>query len=171
VSFAIGHFLETEPHRTQITNSEMLRLYRRAQELDGHPGGEPDYFGTTLEGGFAAYKEAGRVTGDLRIGADFAAIIAWLRTRGPVVMGTPWPTGMAYPDKNGRVTAKGMQLGNHAWLLDGVDYKDALHGEAFGTNSHGSNYGYGGRMRMTLRTLRALLDLGGYAISLIENKL
>lgn len=172
VTFTIGHLIESQPfsRRGVITNDLLIERYLRAQDLDGIPGREPEYYGTTLEGGFKSFQEIGLLTGEPIVSDKLSAILTWIKTRGPVLMGTIWTTGMNNPRKNGVVTATGQLLGHHAWLLIGADMRGGNNGDLFGLNSYGPNFGVGGRFQMSVSTMRTLLSDGGHGMSALQDE-
>lgn len=169
VAFAFEKLLRGEPNPMgrHMTIEELGKLYRRAQQVDGIPG--TNYDGTTLEGGFKAFKEAGYLRGNMVVGNTIEQVALWLRDRGPVVVGTDWTFNMAVPRSGGRVRPTGSSQGGHAWIINGADFLNASSGEFYGVNSHGTHYGNKGHLTITARDLATLFGRGGYALSALQN--
>lgn len=164
VGFTGIGFVMSEPMPKKLDDPEKLAvaLYHLAQDRDGIPGREPDYFGTTLEGGCKALLEMGLAEGEFIWGNQLEQIIPHLLNRGPVMVGTEWTFNMAVT-RRGRTTAKGTSFGGHAYLLYGAD---TVERELYFLNSHGRNYGVDGKFFMSFDEFDILLKRGGYACSI-----
>jgi len=82
-------------------------------------------------------------------------IVDYLLRYGPVIVGTPWSTGMERADKNGIVKISGTKKGNHAWLIVGVNLNTGLF---HGVNSYGYDFGIGGQFSITIKDFDALFE-------------
>jgi hypothetical protein len=173
VSFSFGGLLAAEPFRRNISRNEIHKRYVRAQELDEWPGQEPDYYGTSLTGGFLSYQEAGYLPNQRPVEIhDTDSLIHWMAVRGPVILATAWNMGMAYPNKKtGQARPTGNLLGYHAYLGYGFSMnKSGTSGKIFFLNSHGLTYGLEGRGFITTSDLDILFRRDSYAFSVYENE-
>ena len=164
VGFTGIGFVMSEPMPAKLDDPVKIAIaaYHLAQNHDGIPGKEPDYFGTTLEGGCKALFEMGLAEGEFIWGNQLEQIIPHLIHRGPVMVGTEWTFNMAVT-RRGRATAKGRSFGGHAYLLYGAD---TVQKELYFLNSHGQNYGVDGKFFMSFDEFDILLKRGGYACSI-----
>jgi hypothetical protein len=137
-------------------------LYREAQTLDSLPGS--DYDGTTVRGGIKALQARGLVA-SYRWAWNAADVVAFVLTRGPVVIGVDWFEAMSDLDSTGTAYPKGENLGGHAVLVVGAD---RVKGRVRILNSWGAEWGENGRCWLATKDLDKLLRNGGEACSAIE---
>jgi hypothetical protein len=150
--------LMSDPRRKNIPDPDKTAtdIYRLAQKLDEYPGEEPEYYGTTLTGVVKAMQSMNLITNKVIWITSVPSLITALQV-GTVVVGTNWYWNMAVTSK-GRMAVKGSNLGGHAWLVNGYDAPNKL---LYGTNSHGRNYGTGGKMTISFDDMTILFKEGG----------
>ena len=163
VGFACAQFIQSAPQMSERPNP--FEIYMLAQKLDEWQGEEPDYFGTSVRAGMKAMESLGLIKGGYVWAWDAKTIINYVLTRGTVVVGTPWLSGMTEPDKFGNVSLTGEDNGGHAWLIGGVDTEK---GKFLGVNSWGEKWGVGGKFWISIEDLDKLLLKGGVACSALE---
>lgn len=174
VAYAGVRWLTTHP----IVNSPIPfgELYTQAQRVDEWPGEEPDYEGTSVRALFKVLTARGFVQ-EYRWASSAEMVVAWLLTRGPVVMGTDWDYGMFTPDRWGYITRGGGVAGGHAYCLIGANRnkRHPLSGHIGAVrlmNSWGPKWGdQNGRAWMSFTTLDQLIRWDGEACTAVEVRL
>lgn len=139
-----------EPVSDHYREPDAHALYYESVAIGGFPGTED---GVESRWVAKALQARGRLeTYAFAVGAQ--EVIDWVRTRGPVMMGTDWTSGMFTPDANGLVSVTGAVQGGHFWVvcgdLPGVDQVLCL-------NSWGDTFGIGGYFKLTYADLVLLL--------------
>ena len=165
VGFAWAGELAATPNPVHLGdgNQYARELYRAAQRLDVWPG--EAYEGTSVLAGAKASQAAGYI-GEYRWAFSMDQIIDALITVGPVVIGTPWLSGMYQTRPSGLVEAVGDVVGGHAILLTGYHPAMRIRGEGWTKrhevikwrNSWGAEYGHKGDGYITPEALSALFD-------------
>src|SRR3990167_6830538 len=151
VGFAWAAFLRTTPTYTPLTRTlNGHTVYFGAKKYDGLPGGIE---GSTVRGGVKALKADGRIASYLW-STNKAMLDQGLLTRGPVVVGTNWTTGMFKADRSSFVYPHGKVVGGHAYLLYGVDTRLDQY---YCLNSWGSGFGILGTFKMRGQDLWELI--------------
>ena len=156
---------------TPISSSSFLKnwstkewcnnLYTQAQRVDGIHG---SHDGTTVRAGASTLKALGFIVNYLW-GVDADTVRRYVLSRGPVVIGVDWKSGMMEPDPNGYVRVSGASLGGHAVTIVGYSSVRA----AFRVlNSWGSSWGTKGRCWVPFKGMDTLLSEDGEACSAIE---
>jgi Papain family cysteine protease len=166
VGFAWAGFLEAAPFMHQLANVDGDRFYTLAQTLDEWPGA--DYDGTSTRGGAKALQSLGLITGEYVWAQTEEDVWRFVLTRGPVVTGTTWLTGMLDTDRDGYLHATGGEEGGHDWLIIGASKaRNAYRLQ----NSWGTSWGQLGRAWIRREDYEQLLEtLGGDACSATEIK-
>ena len=138
-------------------------IYRRAQLIDEFEG--ENYSGTYVLAGAKAMTEVGLVR-EYRWAFSLEDVIDTVLAKGPVVVGTPWYSGM-YDPQGGVLRVSGDVVGGHCYLVVGYRVappetggEDALVIQ----NSWGSDWGTGGTALVTLTDMRTLLAQGEAAV-------
>ncbi len=121
VAFTAGHWKRALPTRTPVEAAYCHDLYRRLKARDGEPEAE----GTDLRTLAKALKEEGCLRA-YAFAASVSEIRNWVLTKGPVMSGFPWLSGMQNPDDEGYAHARGRTLGGHAFLISGWIPKSRL---------------------------------------------
>lgn len=166
----VGHgwaqFGNTNPVDDHYTHEDALDIYLAATTNDGNPddprkpgGGQQ---GASVRGGAQAMVQKGRLNGYAFAGS-IDTVKAWVRSKGPVVFGTDWLTGMDNPDGNGLIHATGTYRGGHCYtvLAD-------VGGLAKILNSWGAGWGKQGYAYISWADLGSLLNSGGEACTAVE---
>jgi hypothetical protein len=179
VGHAWRNFLRCAPIRTERGGPSAFDIYRsavlkdtwranndEAQLPDGDPGLD---YGTSVRAGAQAVTAFGRLKSYVWA-FELQAVIEWVLTEGPVVLGTNWYSSFARPDRAGivRIEPKAKVVGGHAYLLRGVDTRRAL---ARCANSWGDGWGLSGEFLLPFRDLERLIHEDGEACSAVEKRL
>jgi hypothetical protein len=117
VGFGGAQFGNTNPVDDKYTNDDGHAIYYECKVIDGEPNAED---GSSVHSLARVLKNRGRI-GAYAWASDTATIIAWLRSKGPVVVGTDWYNDMFYPDASGLVTPTGGIAGGHCFVCVGVN--------------------------------------------------
>ena len=104
------------------TNDDAHAIYYECKVIDGEPGSED---GSYVRSGAIAMKNRGEIAA-YAFADNVDDVVAWVMTKGPVVVGTDWLSDMDDPDRNGVVRATGYLRGGHCYLLDGYDTKTQM---------------------------------------------
>ena len=168
VGFGWTQFLMSDPIPYPVVGFDYaLGVYRRAQELDGWEGAEPEYYGTSVEAGHAVLLERKLVKETIYWAKSISQIVKHTLECGPVVMGTQWLSAMMEPDEDGYVRAVGRPVGGHCYCINSVINEGGK--KEFGlVNSWGKDWGVDGTFKMRFRDMDRLLKLQGYGISAME---
>lgn len=166
VGFSWAGFLEAAPWLHQLTNEDGQRFYRLAQENDEWPGA--DYDGSSVRGGAKALASLGLIDGAYVWAQKEQDVWDFIRSKGPVTVGTTWLTGMLKPDAKGYLKLTGGEEGGHAWLILGASASRSAYRMQ---NSWSESWGEAGRAWIRREDFKALLEnLGGEACSATEVK-
>jgi len=125
-------------------------LYYESVAIGGYPGTED---GVESRWVAQALQARGRLA-TYGFASTVEEIIEWLRTEGPVMMGTDWTSEMFEPDETGLVTVDGPVMGGHFWVICGDLPTDR---EVVCLNSWGESYGSEGFFRLSYLDLSVLL--------------
>lgn len=146
-------------------------LYHWAQEEDEWPG--QDYDGTSTLGLMKALKKKGYID-TYRWATDADTLVAWLLTKGPVLVGTNWFKDMFTPDKDHFILPTGDDSGGHEWRVVGADLDkkcpDGTHGAVRMINSWGHGWGDLGRAWVSIKDFDFLVKHDGEAVTVDEIK-
>lgn len=156
VGFARTINYNASPGIHHLDNQYAHDLYKRAQELDEWEG--TNYEGTSVRAGAKAAVEKGLIS-VYRFTQDVEEMLLWLLNHGPVTLGTNWYEGMFEAKKqNGYyIEPTGQIAGGHSYTLTEVRrLRDAKDYVGF-QNSWGDDWGYHGKAKMTIDTLRHLV--------------
>jgi hypothetical protein len=170
----VGHawrqFLEAAPVPGTAGRSvpSPYLIYDESQKIDGFPGPPPPYEGTTVRAGAKVLQSMGLIY-EYRWAPNIETLRDYVLTRGPVVVGTAWFSGMTDPHKiDGRffLDPRGTYQGGHAYTI--YAYNRRLH--AFGVvNSWGTGWADRGRAYVDFDTMDTLLfRMNGEAVSALE---
>lgn len=163
VGYAWHGFLQASP----VNSREPLPLviYHGAQEHDEFDG--VDYEGSTVRGGAKYLNEVIKQVKEYRWAFDLDPCLDWLATKGPLVFGTDWHTGMMKADAKGFIHSTGSVEGGHAYLILGYsEPRRALRIQ----NSWGRGWGQKGRCWLSYDDAELLIDAAGEACTAIEGK-
>lgn len=139
-----------------LTESDALRAYSRATQLDPFPGSYPPT--DTGSDGLDACK-AGVEFGWLKGYTHAFGMDACLRalTLQPVMIGIPWFESMFTPGKGGVLTASGKLAGGHEVALTAISTSNMVRVQ----NSWGSGWGINGTAWLKFADLDRLLNQQG----------
>ncbi len=104
-------------------------------------------------------------------GRKASEVVAWLLTRGPVMFGSNWYSGMFEPNREGYIKPTGTVVGGHQYLFNGVDLRQGL---VRGINSWGPAWNPSaklcrpGHFVMSIEVMERLLKEDGDAVSAVE---
>jgi hypothetical protein len=153
---------------------DAFALYRKIVLVDEWPDNDGEalvapeqmQFGTSVRAGAKACQALGWLSGYVWA-QSLDDIVRHVALRGPIVFGTNFYRGMAYPDTHGRVTVSGPLEGGHGYVLDGVNIKN----EVFRwPNSWGTGWGIKGYAWLTFKDVARLLAEDGEAAAPQEVK-
>lgn len=162
VGAAWSHWLASPPVRTR-DGPDPEMIYHEAQLIDEWPG--EAYEGTSVRAGAKYLRATGRIASYFWA-ASLQEILEFVKTRGPVVIGSNWHSGMMTPLPNGLVTVSGPILGGHAYLLYGVSEGAKLYRLL---NSWG-DWGQGGGFWLTFADFERLFKENGEAVAAVEQR-
>lgn len=166
VGYGCSQFLMSAPMRTELPDPDAYshELYATAQTLD--PWRHEPHEGSTIEAGMQSLRARGHIAAFVHA-ENVGDVVAWLLTRGGVLLATPWREGMAEPDPEGYARATGADLGAHCTFARGVDLPG---GYLWVVNSHGEEYGLGGECKLPLEDFEGLWRDGAQACAAVETK-
>lgn len=140
-------------------------FYHKCQLNDNISG--TNYNGTTVRAAAKILQKLG-VIKEYRWTTSVEEMAKCLLTIGPMVVGTRWYFDMFKPDHKGVIKPTGAPAGGHAYLINGVDYKNKLFRIK---NSWGREWGKDGQAFISFNDFQKLLNKGGEACMAVENKL
>lgn len=146
---------------TGYTNADGDAIYYECKVIDGEPGQEN---GSQVRSGAKAMQARGKLKNYV-FASTVGEVVAWVSTKGSVVIGSDWLTGMDNPDANGLVHATGSLRGGHCYLCDGYDPATGL---LRFQNSWGS-WAQNGYFFMSVPDLAKLLAAQGDACAALES--
>lgn len=135
VGFTGANWMQNSPIRTSVQDQTGLDLYAACKKVDGLPNVEGTYARVLLK----ILQDQGRVARYLWA-MDGEQLNQWVRTTGPVLVGTPWRSGMFTVKADGFLDMTGSVVGGHEYLVRG--YSRPL--DAYRCrNSWGASWGIG----------------------------
>lgn len=159
VGFGYAGWGIANPVQDVFGNDDGHAIYYEAKAIEGDPTGED---GAYTRDGAKAMVARKRMSTYAFLDTE-QEILTWLRTKGPIVVGTDWTRDMFYPDENGLVIPSGTVEGGHCYLLIGVEGVYLIF-----KNSWGSSFGDNGYFRMKISDFMSLMDDYGEAIASVE---
>lgn len=159
VGFGWAGWGDAEPIIDKYANSDGHAIYYECKVIEGDPKGED---GAYVRSGATAMRNRDRLS-TYAFADSLDTALTWLRSTGPIVIGTDWTDDMFEPDTNGRVRPTGGVAGGHCYLLY----------EVSGTtlwfkNSWGSTWGVSGSFCMTMDDFQVLLQSYGEMVTSVE---
>lgn len=176
VAFAGSHFLEAGPVVNELGTPvvpTLENLYLECQDNDEWEGNQ--YDGTSVRALFKVLQRRGFVS-EYSWAFQALDIAAWTLTRGPVVLGTDWYSGMmgdsAIAAKTDFISASGYPVGGHAYLIKGVNMAKACPDGTLGAfrllNSWGRDWMSDGMAWISLADVQRLMSNWGEACTASE---
>jgi hypothetical protein len=141
VGFSGAQWGNTLPINDKFDNEDGHKFYYTCKTYDGQPNQEN---GSSLRSLAKTLKAASRLT-TYAFAATVDETLQWILTKGPVVFGTDWYTGMFNPDSKGIVRPTGFVEGGHAYLAIGYDPTTSM---IEFLNSWSAQWGINGRFYM-----------------------
>jgi Papain family cysteine protease len=161
VGFGWAQWGNTLPINDDFADSDGNAIYYECKVIDGQPKQEN---GSNVRSGAKAMQARGRLTA-YAFASTIDGIRAWLRSKGPVVVGTDWTQDMFNPNGDGYVTPTGSVAGGHCYLLAGdVESEGAL----LFQNSWGTSWGTNGYFKMKVDDWAKLFANQGDACTSVE---
>lgn len=160
----------------QRGNEYARQYYYRCKEIDEWEG--VDYEGTSVLAGAKVARELGYIP-EYRWAVSIDDVRDSVITKGPVVIGIPWLSGMYDTRPSGLVDVSGDTVGGHCILLTGYHPSMRIPGEDWHArfevfrwrNSWGTSYGKSGTGLIRMEDLRDLLARWGEACVPVGRKL
>lgn len=173
VGYAWAQFLASAPIMTRHrVLPSYLDIYREAQRVDEWPG--ENYDGTSVRAGAKFLQKAGILL-EYRWALDAGTLKDFLLTRGPVVVGTDWFSGMSTPRwidnkksslNDAYLDPSGQYEGGHAYTLVGYSRVRSAYRMV---NSWGIEWGEHGRAWIAEDVMdHIIFGLNGEAVSAVE---
>ena len=165
VAFSWKQFLQTAP-MCQGRNLRENFIYELCQQRDQWPG--ESYDGTSVRAGAKVLHRLGFIEAYLWA-HTVDEMENWLKTQGPIVLGTIWYSDMFSPKgATAKVTATGSIAGGHAYLCIGCSSKKRVFRCV---NSWGEGWGNDGRFEIPYKDMSVLLNKQGEACLPTEQKI
>lgn len=142
------------PVNDHYRNADGHALYYEAVAIGGYPGTED---GVESRWVAQALQARGRLS-TYAFAKSAAEVRDWVRSEGPVMMGTDWTEDMFSPDETGLITPTGAVVGGHFWVIAGDLIEDHPGDMALCLNSWGDPWGTGGFFRLLWSDVQELLD-------------
>lgn len=177
VAHTAAHFIHSSPigHRGYM---DAFELYREVVRLDEYTDNDHEadgpiermQGGSSGTGGAKALHKRGLIT-EYLWSKDAQEIIAWVLTRGPVMVGTNWYRSMFKPTPQGYLKIEGANAGGHEWLLRMVNLRKGIVG---GITSWGPQWNPAaqdcrpGHFLMGMEEFERLIRENGDGVSAIE---
>lgn len=159
--FGWADWVNCLPLAGTYTDADGHAIYYECKVIDGQPKQEN---GTSVRSGAQAMQNRKKLT-SYAFAKDVATAEAWVRTKGPIVVGSNWLNAMFKPDANGYVFPTGGLAGGHEYLWNGV--LDSERAYLF-TNSWGETFGLGGQFKMYATDFLTIYLDGGECCAAVE---
>ncbi|MDR7492180.1 MAG: hypothetical protein QN122_12110 [Armatimonadota bacterium] len=161
VGFAWAGWVNAQPVEGTYGNWDGHAVYYECKWLEGRPGTEE---GAYVRSGAQAMRLRGRLDA-YGFAVSLEEVRAWLRAKGPLVLGTWWTEDMLELDGRGFARPTGPRVGGHAFLAVGDDPgREAVRCR----NSWGEAWGERGEFWLAWSDLAALLADQGEAAAALE---
>jgi hypothetical protein len=164
VGFTGADFIGDEPVLSEVNNALGDALYYECKIIDGEAGQEN---GSDMRSIGKVLKNRGRIDA-YAFAVTVDEIRTWVRTNGPVLMGTNWYNSMFHPDPRGMISIAGSIAGGHAWSIIGHDATPDIAAPWIAQNHWGTNWADKGFFYFDDNTLSRLLSEQGDALVTME---
>ena len=144
------HWGNLEPVLNGYREPDGHALYYESVAIGGFPGTED---GVESRWVAKALQARGRLD-TYAFAKSLGEVREWVRSRGPVMMGTDWTTGMFQTDPDGLVQLTGGMAGGHFWCVCG-DLPEL--GQVLCLNSWGPQWGKNGYFKLSHADLASLI--------------
>lgn len=161
VGFGWAQWGNTNPILDSYQDSDGHAIYYECKQIDGEPGQED---GSNVRSGAKAMQNRNKLNA-YAFAETVDEIISWVRTNGPVVVGTTWTNDMFSPDKNGLVVPTGATAGGHCYLCVG---DIASEQSGLFQNSWGTSWGLNGYFKIKWSDFDTLFKDQGEACAAVE---
>jgi hypothetical protein len=161
VGFGWAQWGNTAPVDDGFANADGNAIYYECKVVDKETGQEN---GSTVRSGAKAMQARGRLSA-YAFAASADEAHEFVRTIGPIVVGTEWTHGMFEPDAGGFVRPTGEIAGGHCYLLVGDLPKE---GALLFQNSWGATWGMNGRFKMKYADFAHIFQRNGEACAAVE---
>jgi hypothetical protein len=153
-------------------------IYRRAVKLDPWPDNDPEAnfpdgdrhlkSGTSVRAGAKALQQSKHIESYLWAW-DFDTFLQWLRSKGPIVIGTNWYDSLDEPDARGiaKISKTAKIVGGHAFLARGANVHSEL---ILCENSWGEDWGSRGTFYLHFSDVERLINEEGEACTAIQTR-
>lgn len=159
VGFGWCQWGNTAPVEDQFKDDDGHALYYECKTIDGEPQSED---GSYVRSGAKAMKNRGKIEA-YAFADNLDVIIQWLKTQGPLAVGTDWLTDMFKPDDKGHISCTGKVEGGHCYLLLGIKGDELV-----GLNSWGESWANEGYFSMKISEWADLFASNGEACTAVE---
>lgn len=161
VGFGWADWGNTEPTFDSYINDDANKVYYECKVIDGEPNQED---GSDVRSGAKAMKARSKLNA-YAFAKTLDVAEQFVKTQGPVVVGTDWLENMFTPDNHGYVPASGSLAGGHCYLWIGViETEDAYQF----LNSWGAGWGLAGKFKMKKNDFASLFANLGEACAAVE---
>lgn len=151
------------PYHTAEPLAPVVDLYREAQCLDPW-GCRSSDDGSTMRAICQAAQKRG-LLGSYWWAQSFEDALDHLLTRGPLLVGTWWYSGMFKPDSTGTIRPTGSRAGGHAWKIDAISRRTQ---RVRLKNSWGRGWGRRGFAYLSFDDLQRLYEEDGEFVGVSE---
>lgn len=164
VGFGWADFGNSDPINDSYTNADGDAIYYECKVIDGEPNAED---GSDVRSGAKAMLNRQRIAA-YAFAKTLDVAETWVKTKGPIVVGSDWMNDMFNPTNGGYVKPTGGVAGGHCYLWSGV----LENGDYEFTNSWGDGTDWpgslNGQFRMTKADFASLYASNGEACAAVE---
>ncbi len=159
VGFGWAGWGDSEPVVDEYGDPDGHAIYYECKVIEGQPNNED---GAYPRDGAKAMLARGRLS-TYAAAATITDVIDYLRSTGPLVIGTDWTSDMFEPDSNGFIKPTGSYEGGHCYLLYGINDTTLTF-----KNSWGADWGDNGSFHMSVADFTVLMQSYGEAWASVE---
>lgn len=159
VGFGWADFGNSDPINDSYTNADGDAIYYECKVIDGEPNAED---GSDVRSGAKAMLARKRIAA-YAFAKTLDVAETWVKTKGPIVVGTDWTEDMFTPTQGNFVVPTGAVAGGHCYLWSGVEDDVYIF-----TNSWGADWAMGGQFKMQKADFASLYASNGEACAAVE---